>query len=546
VLALDVEPETERVLPLHALVSAGPPAELVALSEWAAWRWAGSRVAFLRASSPPNRVAPDTAFDIEAAVFPAATAPVALTDAHPRVIRWPPAESRLDLVHSLLSPEGSTIVVTPDGTEAATLALAFEGQGRHVAYARGDLPAATRTMHWNEARRGACVVVGGRVAVFAPVPDLRGVILLDDIDEALKEERTPTWHAYDLGLERAQRCGATFDAVSPTPGAEAMAAARAIDAPAATHERSGWPRLDVVDLAQEPPGTGLLTSALADAVHRVLDHGARSLCVVNRRGRARLLACARCRTIARCGRCGGAFADVGGGLRCARCGNRVAFLCDACGSTSLRPLRPGVLRIREQVQALVSRATVVAVESGSAPLPAFDVAVGTEAVLHRAPDDPDRPIGLVAFLDFDQELLAPRYRAVEQALWLLVRSARRVGPRSRGGVVLVQTRLPEDPVVNAVRGGDPAPVLETELARRRALGFPPFGGLAEVSGDERAVEAACAALPVDRVTVLGPSHGRALLRAPSVHDLCDALAMTDLTAARAIGRLRVEVDPLRV
>jgi primosomal protein N' (replication factor Y) len=224
------------------------------------------------------------------------------------------------------------------------------------------------------------------------------------------------------------------------------------------------------------------------------------------------------------------------------------LICQVCGSTALRPLRLGVVRLRQHLAALVPRANVIAVESGSAPLPEFDVAVGTEAVLHRARDDGNRPIGLVAFLDFDQELLAPRYRAAEQALWLLVRAARRVGPRAGRGVVLIQTRFPDDPVVRSARGGDPAPVIETEVARRRALGFPPFGGLAELSGDASAVEAACAELAraAGRITVLGPAQGRALVRAPTIADLCDVLAASDLSTARAFGRLRVEVEPLRV
>jgi primosomal protein N' (replication factor Y) len=180
----------------------------------------------------------------------------------------------------------------------------------------------------------------------------------------------------------------------------------------------------------------------------------------------------------------------------------------------------------------------------------FDVAVGTEAVLHRVRPGGDRPVRLVAFPELDQELLAPRYRAAEQALWLLVRAARHVGPADGGGAVLVQTRLPDHEVVRAARDGDPAGVLTGEEARRRALGYPPFGGLAELSGDPAAVATACDALRTDAyrtaVTVLGPADGRALLRTPTVDALCDALAAVDLTAARALGRLRVDVDPLRV
>jgi primosomal protein N' (replication factor Y) len=223
------------------------------------------------------------------------------------------------------------------------------------------------------------------------------------------------------------------------------------------------------------------------------------------------------------------------------------MVCANCGSTKLRPIRVGVVRLREHLAALLPRARVVAVESGSAPVPAFDVAIGTEAVLHRVARDPQRPVSVVAFLDFDQELLAPRYRAAEQALWLLVRASRQVGDRRGGGTVLVQARVPNDPVLSAARGVALGPVLETEIQRRRALEFPPFGGLAEISGGTDAVQLACDHLGADeRVRIIGPANGNALVRAASVTDLCDALSDVDLSAARAAGRVRIDVDPLRV
>ena len=188
---------------------------------------------------------------------------------------------------------------------------------------------------------------------------------------------------------------------------------------------------------------------------------------------------------------------------------------------------------------------MVAVDTASAPLPAFDIAVGTEAVLHRVRPDADHPVRLVVFLELDQELLAPRYRAAEQALWLLVRAARLLGARDDGGVLLLQTRVPEDPVVVAARDADPGPVEEAERRTRTALRFPPFGGLAEIAGAEPAVQAACEAL-AGAVDILGPERGRALVRAPDVGQLCDALANVSLAPARALGRLRVDVDPLRV
>jgi primosomal protein N' (replication factor Y) len=489
-------------------------------------------------------VAPGPPPEPDVALYPPAESPVALPDEPVRLVVWPPTTRRTELVSAMLERDGSTIVVAPEPAEVQVLASALRDLGRHVVLLRGDLSRAARTDAWDEARRGACVVVGGRIAVWAPLPDLRGVVVLDDADEALAEERAPAWHARELAVERARRCGARCSIVTPVPTVEAaeLAGGAAVVAPRQLTGR-GWPRLHVVDLRDEPPGVGLLSSALGPVLHRALDvPDGRALCILNRRGRAHLLVCRACGEVARCERCDARLAEDAGAFRCERCDARPAAQCRACGAGVFRKLRPGVTGLRDALAGLVPHARVIAVDASSAPLPAFDVAVGTEALLHRVPHA--AAVRLVAFLDLDQELLAPRFRAAEQALWLLVRAARVLGSR-RDAELLVQTRLVGHEVVRAVSTGEVAPVIEAETRRRRDLRLPPFGGLAELSGDLPAVEHACALLG-ERLAVAGPSAGRALVRSSTVAELCDAIAGVDLSPARARGRLRIDVDPLRV
>ena len=146
------------------------------------------------------------------------------------------------------------------------------------------------------------------------------------------------------------------------------------------------------------------------------------------------------------------------------------------------------------------------------------------------------------FLDFDQELLAPRQRAAEQALALLAGGARRAGGRRDGGRLIVQTRQPDHPVVQAAVLADPSIAATAERERRRALGLPPFSAQAKVSGP--GAEAFIAALKESgdtAVSIRGPVDGQYLLRVPTHEPLLDLLAATP----RPRERLRVEVDPLR-
>ncbi len=553
VVADDVEPETEagRLLPLAKVTSAGPPTEIVELCAWAAWRFAGPVPALLAAASPPNAVAAGNEPEVSAAVFPPAAAlPDVVVDARARpcaAVAWPPATDRRELVLGLLASEGSTIVVLPATGRVPLLVRQLEREGRTPVVLHSDLPDAERTRMWDRARAGACVVVGGRLAVFAPVPDLSALIVLDEGDEALKEERTPAWNAREVAVERARRAGVRVTLVAPAPSLEAEVHAGAAPLrPLRGLERAGWPTLEAVDLRDEQPGRSLLTSRLATALRDAVEDG-RAVCVLNRKGRARLLVCRTCGALASCTRCDAAVAEVDNGLACARCGATRPRVCQACHGTQLKARRVGVTRVAEELSALLPR-TKVGEVGGAAEVPSdARVLVGTEAVLHRAPASP--PVRLCAFLEFDQELLATRYRAAEQALMLLARAARLVGPRSAAGRVLVQTRIPDHEVLAAARRADPTIAAEPERARRATLGFPPFGGLAEISGDDDAVEAACEQLRHrDTVTVLGPSPApaRALVQAKTTDALCDSLAATDFTGARAHGRLRIEVDPLRV
>jgi primosomal protein N' (replication factor Y) len=133
---------------------------------------------------------------------------------------------------------------------------------------------------------------------------------------------------------------------------------------------------------------------------------------------------------------------------------------------------------------------------------------------------------------------------------LLVRAARRLGPRANGGRLLVQTRLPDHEVLEAVRRADPTLVAAAERPRRELLGYPPFGALAEVRGAGEAVTELLRGMRAHpEITVLGPSAVptglEALLHAGSPDALAAALAAS-APAARAAGRIRIAVDPPRV
>lgn len=486
-------------------------------------------------AGPPTDVdAPTPWFDRPVAVGPWATdtprpgpGPSTGLDTQGRaVLRLPPAADPAEVALAAAA-RGNALVVCPNVELAHHV-------GRRLR--RAGVPVAAHPREWALGAAGA-TVVGTRAAAWAPVGDLAAVVVVDEHDEGHAQEQTPTWNARDVAAERARRAGVPCVLVSPCPSLEAQAWGP-LTVLSRNDERAGWPLVDVVDRRRDDPRTGLVSPRLVD----VLRSERRVLCVLNRVGRARLLACSACGELARCEACDAALTQLEAGrLACPRCHRERPQVCAACGATRLKLLRQGVSRVREELEALVGEPVgeVSSLKDGPAAAAiahAARVVVGTEAVLHQA-----GRADAVAFLDLDQELLAPRYRAAEQALGLLARAARLVGGRDGGGRLVLQTRAPRHEVVLAALHADPARVADAEAERRQLLRFPPAAALAEVSGAAAGAFVEALGRPPG-VDVMGPADGRWLLRAPDHPTLCDALAATP----RPPGRLRLSVDPLRV
>ncbi len=551
----DVNPAKLR--PLLAVSSAGPPPSVIELAELVAHRYSGPLVPLLRAASPLNNVAPGFVRRNDAlpelvfappadAVESCADGVSARVDGHGLVVvRWPPRFDRRRLVARLAASSGSTIVLTADGSRAQAFSRWLNAQGVRVALLHSDESRAALTEAWRIAAGGECVVVGGRMATFAPVPDLRRAIVLDDADEALQEERSPTWHARDVLRERADSCGALTVVVSPTPTATAVFRSDRVVTVAKEAEADGWPRVEVIDMRATDPTAGSISDELTDAVRSCIDRNELAVLVLNRRGGVRLLRCASCHSLTRWDANGKPLwdHDTPNDIEI-----RPSF-CVHCGATKLKVLAAGVQRVASHLSLRLGGIAVSAVDAGAADAPDAAVLVGTEAVLHRREIRRRKPT-LVAFIDFDSELYAARYRANEQALWLVVRAAHVLSGRPRSSSrVLIQTHDPDHEVVRVVCGGDHAEFVANELSRRRLYDLPPFAAIAEVRGEEVALKEC--ALQLAAVSVTDPElrfdrdPERLLVHARDAVALAAALSIS-VAAGRALGKLRVSVDPPRL
>lgn len=556
----DGAPGGRELLPLKSWLGWGPPEDVVELAEWAAWRWAGTPAFFLRTASPdvivralpvPPRVRTASPDDRpSAAPGPHAWTSALADGATETIVRLPPATDLIDLVLSVVDDTGvqahggSVVVLVPSKGWADRFVARLERRG---------VPA---TSDWTRARAGWPVVVGTRAGAWAPVPRLAAAVVLDAHDSAYQEESAPTYSAVEVLRERARRSQAPCLLVSPIPPVE-LTASRDIPAvaPPPHDERAGWPALERVDRRGADPRTGMFSEEFVRLARSVLDDDAGRgplVCVYNRTGGARVLACAHCGELAQCTRCSAAVVrprdeEI---FLCPRCADTRPVVCAHCGRLRMKTLRAGVSHLREELAALLGvpvgevsgpRPTGPTTTDAASPgQPLERVLIGTEAVLHRV-----RRAAAVAFLDIDLHLLAPRLSAVEETLALFVRAGRLVGARGTGPAaarVLAQTRVPDHPVLAAVGGGNPVPVLDAEADVRRDAGLPPFSALAMVSGTLAAAYAVglVAAAEDPLVTVTPVDEARFLVQAPEHEQLCDLLARVPRPSGRG---LRVEVDP---
>jgi len=456
-----------------SLLSEGPSEEVVQLSQWAARRFCGPLRAVLSSASPSLRVkqlgtrhSGATRKSGQRGVV--AEAEELFNNQRGGVLVWPAPRPLRPVLESGIS-RGRTLVVTPSVGFARTIAQALRREGLSVALMPDD---------WQRAAEGVDVVVGARSAVWASIPELKSIIVLDEHDERLQDERSPTWHSRDVAIERARALGIPCLLVSPLPTVSAThwagsQAVRFVE-PAA----SDWPTIEAVDPYsdlgdEEKPQFGLLSSRLIEVLR---DKSKTVVCILNTKGRSRLLSCKACKAIIRCENCDAAVIQNDEGmLECNRCGVHRPATCQSCSSNALALLRKGVAKMRDEIEKAALRQVVeLSAETTVAANAASLVYIGTEAALHRVSS-----ADVVVFLDFDNELFAPTYRAGEQA-WTLLIHAIRLLKGSSNALIVLQSQDASNAQYADFVSPEPQLLIEREQKKRKVMQLPPYAAMARV------------------------------------------------------------------
>jgi primosomal protein N' (replication factor Y) len=426
----------------------------------------------------------------------------------------------------------------------------------------------------------ARVVVGARSSLFLPFSDLGLIIVDEEHEQAYKQEDGVIYHARDMAVVRARTQDCPIVLASATPSLESwLNATSGRYAHLKLAERHGvaeMPNVRLIDLreARAEPGTWL-SQPLRNAIAETLASGEQAMLFLNRRGYAPLTLCEACGHKLVCKQCSAWLVEhrYHKRLVCHHCGFGMAAPthCPGCNAEhSLIACGPGVERVAEEFvsvfpgarMAIASSDTLHGPQETQAAIRAMakheiDVVIGTQIVAkgHHFPQ-----LTLVGVIDADLGGSDGDLRARERTFQLLHQVSGRAGRAEKPGMVLIQTRNPQDAVMKALASGDRDAFLTQEKTYRERAGAPPFGRLAAIilsgsDGDqvrELGRVLAKAAPPARGAKVWGPTPAfyhllrgqtreRLLLQADRGVDV-QAYLRSWLAKVKAPNQVRVSVD----
>ena len=404
-------------------------------------------------------------------------------------------EVYLRLVELALAQGGQVLLLVPEINLTPQLEARVAARFPDVLTVglHSELTPAARTRNWKAAAEGrARIVLGTRLAVFTPLPDLALVIVDEEHDASFKQQDGMRYSARDLAVFRARQRGVPIVLGSATPSLETWANAEAgrytrLVLTERAVAQAKLPVVRLVDTRKEKLPDGL-SGELARAIENRLERGEQSLVFLNRRGYAPVLACPACGWISRCKRCAANLvlhlADRR--LRCHHCGfeAHIPRACPTCGNQDVHPFGRGTQRLEEHLTERFPGARVLRVDRDAArsrkqweALAAqihageADILVGTQ-MLAKGHDFPK--LTLVGVVSTDAALFAADWRAPERLFAQLMQVAGRAGRAEWPGEVLIQTEKPEHPLYRALCDHDFPPFAAQLLREREEAGFPPY------------------------------------------------------------------------
>ncbi|SLN13619.1 primosomal protein N' [Oceanibacterium hippocampi] len=411
-------------------------------------------------------------------------------------------EVYFEAIAAALEAGRQVLVMLPEIALTAQWLDRFEARfGAAPAAWHSELTRGERRRVWRGIADGRVrVLVGARSALFLPFRALGLIVVDEEHDAAYKQEDGVAYNARDMAVVRARLNDCPAVLATATPALETLANARSgrychLHMPS-RHGVAELPDVALVDLRKTPPGRQeWLSPPLVAALEETLAAGEQAMLFLNRRGYAPLTLCGACGHRLECPNCSAWLVEhrLIGRLQCHHCGfsGGLPKQCPECeADESFKACGPGIERLAEEAAARFPEARLAMMASDTLRGPKavaemvasverreIDLLIGTQIVAkgHHFPY-----LTLVGVVDADLGLKGGDLRAGERTYQLISQVAGRAGRAERPGRVILQTWMPEHPVIAALGAGDPGRFIESEMEGRQAAGMPPFSRLVAI------------------------------------------------------------------
>ena len=461
-----------------------------------------------------------------------------------------------------------------------------------MAVIHSGIPVAVRYDQWRRIRRGKIkVVMGARSALYAPMKDLRLIIVDEEHGDSYKQDDRLCYNARDMAIVKARLAKAAVVLGTATPAIQTYFNVlknkyRYLSLPQRVEHKT-LPLFDIVDMKAERDknaNISILSEFLKEAVIDTLSAKKQVLLFLNRRGFDTIVLCPDCGYVYKCLNCEVAltYHAACGLLKCHRCDFSIkAFpLCPGCRGSRIRSYGVGTEKLEEEVKCLFPEARVGRMDSDTTArggdadrmLAALekreiDILVGTQMIT-KGHDFPG--ITLVGVISADLSLNFPDFRAAETTFQMLTQVAGRGGRGDTPGRVVIQTFNPEHYAIRRAQNHDYFGFYNDEITLRKNLSYPPFTRLVNIHITSIRKEQGISGIAIIRkllgsistskevkgkVEILGPTEApvfkirgryrwQLLLKGKEIHAQRAVVEAVMAGAIKAGLKVKVDVDPM--
>ncbi len=405
-------------------------------------------------------------------------------------------EVYLRCIEECLNAGKGAIVLVPEIALTPQTVGRFAARfGDRIAVLHSRLSPGERFDEWRRIRLGkAPIVIGARSAVFAPVEEL-GLIIIDEEHEgSYQSEITPRYHALDIARRRVRMNGGKLLLGSATPSLLSYYRAlsgsfRRIELKLRVVGRP-LPTVAFADMRAEflAGNNGIFSSLLLKKLEACLKGGHQAMLFLNRRGYSTFVSCRACGYVLTCDNCdiSMTYHKSQHAVRCHYCGARKPLpkVCPNCGKPFIKYFGIGTEQVEEQIQQWFPGTETIRMDADTVTrrdaydqiLSAFgrgeaQILIGTQMIA-KGHDFPN--VTLVGVIAADTTLRFPDYRSGERTFQLLTQVSGRAGRDKDPGEVVMQTYVPDHPVLKFARVQDYPGFYQYEIAQRKKCLYPPF------------------------------------------------------------------------